>query len=445
MTYNIILKTDSYKTTHWRAYQPGLENVFSYFEMREGAEFEEAVFFGLQAIIMKNLTGCRVDGERIAQAKEYILPHMGPGAFNEEGWKYIAKEHQGRLPVRICAVPEGSIHKPGTVLMTIEATDPKCAWLVNYLETVLSQVWYPSTIATLSREVKKDYAFYMTKTLGNTDGIEFMVHDFGCRGVSSMESAHLGGMAHLVNFSGTDTIPALYAAKEFYKADLTTLAFSVPATEHSVMTSLGVTGESTIVGQLIEEFPDGILSVVGDSYDIYNFVRNIMGKDHREAILARDGKFVVRPDSNTPRHRKPEDQMLWIYEELWRIFGGTYSPGGYRILNEKVGVLWGDGIDRAGINRILLKLASAGFATTNVSGMGGGLLQKINRDTQRCAIKCSAQLRDGVWYDIQKNPLDQSKKSKTGRFEDLNLPVVFENGRLVRYTGFDEVRANAAI
>lgn len=445
MTNNIILKTDSYKLAHWKMYQDKLENVFSYFEMREGAKYREAVFFGLQAIIMKHLDGCRVDNHMIADAKFIVDLHMGPGVFNEEGWKYIVKEHNGRLPIRICAVPEGSVNPVSTVLMTIEATDPKCAWLVNYLETIISQVWYTSTVATLSREVKRKYSSYMTETLGNTDGIDFMLHDFGERGVSSMESAELGGMAHLVNFMGTDTVPALLAAKNFYRANIAALGFSVPATEHSVMTSLGVSGEWKIVGQLIEEFPTGILSVVGDSYDIYNFVSNIMGVDYKDAILARDGKFVVRPDSNTPTHPEPRDQMVWIYNELWEIFGGTYSDTGYKILNEKVGVLWGDGIDSNGITNILDALFHAGFATTNVSGMGGGLLQKVNRDTQRCAIKCSAQLRDGVWYDIQKNPLDQSKKSKTGRFEDLDLPVVFENGKLVKHYTFDEVRQNASL
>ncbi len=443
LNHNIILSVDSYKLSHWKMQQKDLENMVLYWEMRKGAKYEEAVFFGLQAILLKHFTGCRVDANKIREAKQFINPHMGPGVFNEEGWTYISEKLGGRLPVRIQAVPEGSVNPINSVLFHVQVTDENCAWLAEPLETILSHVWYTSTVATLSREVKKDYSKYMNETLGGVTGIDFMLHDFGGRGVTCFEQMGIGGMAHLVNFQGTDTVPGLKAAYDYYDADLSTLGFSVPASEHAVMTSLGADGELAIIEQILDEFPTGIVSVVGDSYDIVNFVKNIVGTQLHDRIMSRDGKFVVRPDSPTEEWPMAADQMVWIYQTLWYAFGGTESPTGFKILDDHVGVLWGDGIDRGGVHHILMALKNAGFATTNVSGMGGGLLQKVNRDTQRCVIKCSAQKRSGVWHDVHKETF--GKVSKAGRFLELDLPVVFENGELVRRYTFDEVRENAKL
>lgn len=440
---NIILCVDLYKPSHWAMQQKDLENQVLYWEMREGAQYPEAVMVGLQAQILKHLTGVRVDAQKIKEAKLYIDAAMGPGIFNEEGWRYISKELHGLLPLRIRAVPEGSINPVGNVLFTVEATDEKCAWLVEYVETILSQVWYPSTVATLSREVKKDYAKYMTETLGSTKGIEFMLHDFGCRGVGTMETAALGGLGHLVNFVGTDTAPALKAAVDYYEADMATLGFSIPAAEHAITTALGREGEQKAIEDILDAFPSGYVAAPGDGFDIKFYVSTVVGEYLRDRILERDGKFVVRPDSPTEEWPMPADQMVWIFQTIWEKFGGTYSPTGYKIINDHLGVLWGDGIEKAGIHHILMSLKNNGFATTNVSGMGGGLLQKVNRDTQRCAIKCSAQKRSGIWHDVHKETF--GKVSKAGRFLELDLPVVFENGELVRRYTFDEVRENAKL
>lgn len=444
---NLILKTDSYKVSHAPMYPEGTQNVYSYFESRVGAKYPKTVFFGLQAILMKHLVGRVIEPEFVVDAARIIGHHLGPDAFNRQGWEYIVKNHNGRLPLRIRAVPEGSVNDVSTVLMTVEATDPECYWLTNYMETLLSQVWYPSTVASLSYHVRQIIEAYLLDTTGTTDGVEFMLHDFGCRGVETMDAAAMGGMAHLVNFMGTDTMPALFAAEQFYRADLSTLGFSVPASEHSVMTAI-TNDEEAIVARLLEKFPTGIISCVGDSYDIYNFVDHIVGEVFHDQIMERDGKFVVRPDSPTPRHPNPADQVAWILDSLACNFGGGYTTNelGYDVLDPHVGVLWGDGIDVDGIEDILETATKiSGFAASNlVFGMGGGLLQKVNRDTQRFAFKCSAQLRDGVWYDVSKNPLDPTKKSKSGRFDDNDkLVTVFEDGKLVKHYNFDEVRANA--
>jgi len=464
MNKNICLTTDSYKLNHWNQYPAGTEKVYSYFECRKGAKFAETPFFGLQYIIKNHLEGVVVTREKIENAAKLCKAHFGSEKyFNREGWEYILNSYGGKLPVVIKAVEEGTVVPINNVLMTIENTDNKCFWLTNYLETVLSQVWYSTTVAALSREVKVNIKEYFDLT---SDGglLNFGLHDFGFRGASSWESAGIGGAAHLINFLGTDTVVAMEVAVNYYNADLNGLAFSVAATEHSVMTALGKNGEEQVVDNLLNEYPTGILSVVSDSYDIYNFVSNIVGTKFKDRILDRDGVFVVRPDSITPTHPTPEEEMVWIMENLWANIGGTINSKGYKVINPKVRVLWGDGIDIDGIKKILYAVTKAGFATENIAcfGMGGGLLQKVNRDTQRCAFKCSAQYRDGQWYDIQKNPKDVSKASKKGKlklikvdgeFETVGendpgedyLKVVFYDGVLLNEVDFATIRKNAAL
>lgn len=470
---NLILATDSYKLGHWSQYPEDTEAVYSYFESRPGAVYPYTVFFGLQSILIRHLTQ-KVTNEDLAAASELAQAHFGKPLFNYDGWKHIIDAHDGALPLRIKAVPEGTCVPTGNVLMTVENTDPKCFWLTNAVESLLTHVWYPSTVATLSRTTKEMLASYLDRTAESRDGLPFMLHDFGYRGASSHETAAIGGAGHLVNFSGTDTLPAMLLAMEDYDADLATLAFSVPASEHSVMTARGKDGEYEVVDQLLAKHPDGILSVVADSYNIYKFVRQV-GTSFKDRILRRDGVFVVRPDSVTLEHPVPETLVVWILEQLWDDFGGTVNSKGFKVLDPHVRVLWGDGIDPHGIEKILVGASVHGFSAENlVFGMGGGLLQKVNRDIQRFAFKASAIKRNGEWHDVFKQPLDESKSSKKGRlklcrsFQDESyytlpegaewvhrevlgdsnediLQIVFEDGRLLNEQTFDEVRANAAL
>lgn len=467
---NIILATDSYKLNHWNQYPKGTEAVYSYFESRVGADYDETVFFGLQSILKNYLQGPVVTREKIDAAERLADVHFGrPGMFNRAGWEHVLAEHNGYLPVRVKAVPEGTPVPTGNVLMTVENTDPACFWLTNHLESILTHVWHPSTVASRSRFVKKLLAQKLQTAGATLDGLPFMLHDFGYRGATSHESAALGGAGHLVNFLGTDTLPAMELAMADYNADPASLAFSVPATEHSVMTALGRGGEMDIVESLLQEYPAGILSVVADSYNIYEFVRFIGSRLKRE-IMERDGVFVVRPDSTTLDHPTPGGLTRAILESLWMDFGGSTNEKGFKVLDPHVRVLWGDGIDAGGIERIINDALLGGFSPENlVFGMGGGLLQKMNRDTQRFAFKSSAQKRDGEWHDIFKKPLDLSKASKKGRLRlalrssgefvtlgekevpafdiarDNVLRTVFEDGLLTVTDTFDQVRERAAL
>ena len=460
---NIITLTDSYKCGHYNQYPEGTEGVYSYFESRNGAKFDTTVFFGLQYYLKKYLAGVVITEEKIVKAKALVDAHLGEGNFNEKMWRHILENHGGKLPVRIRAVPEGTPVPVSNVLMTVENTDPLCAPLTNHLETILTHSWSASTVATLSRETKKMLKVYLEATSDTLDGLNFMLHDFGARGVSSVESGAFCGAGHLVNFMGTDTISAIELAMDYYSADV--CAYSVPATEHSVMTALGPEGEVKVLERLLDKYPTGILSVVSDSYDIYGFVKNYVCGKFKTRILERDGVFVVRPDSGDP-----VSTVIALLNILEEGFGTTVNSKGCKVLNPKVRVIWGDGIDYDGIGKILHSMKENLWSAENiVFGMGGGLLQKINRDNQRFAFKCSAQKRDGKWYDIYKDPIDKSKMSKKGKLaltRELNgiiltyktieqydenddenniLEIVFEDGELVREYTFNEIRKNAEL
>lgn len=458
---NICLLTDSYKVTHHYFYPEGTEKIYSYLESRVGSEFNKTIFYGLQYIIKKYLEGQTVTEAKIDEADKLISTHIGEGIFNRDGWEYILDKHAGRLPIEIRAVGEGTPVDVSNVLMTVENTDKKSYWLPNYLESLLLQVWYPSTVATLSAEVRKLSNFYLEVTGSAKDNLDFMLHDFGYRGATSTESSMLAGSAHLLSFSGTDTIPALAVPENYYN-DSNVYGFSVQATEHSVMTSLGPEGEFKQILNVIDKARDGVLSMVIDSYNYRNFLTEAgkKGTELNDAIMSfldvEGNKVVFRPDSGEPVSTTIECLNL-----LSDGFGSHLNSKGYRVFDLNIGLLWGDGLDYQKIRGILFAMKSNGWAAENIIfGMGGGLHSTVNRDTQRNAFKCSAQLRNGQWHDIFKNPLDSSKKSKTGRFKLIQdkysfrtvpidsegedyLRCVFKNGELLIEDKFSDIKNRA--
>ncbi|MBR6252639.1 MAG: nicotinate phosphoribosyltransferase [Clostridia bacterium] len=457
---NICLLTDSYKVTHHYLYPKGTQKIYSYMESRTGAEFNKTIFYGLQYIIKKYLQGKVVTEEKIDEAERIVNSHIGKGIFNRSGWEYVLDEHYGKLPIEIKAVSEGTPINVSNAMMTVENTDTQSYWLVNYLEPLLLQVWYPSTVATLSAEIRKLIDFYLGVTGSSDKNIDFMLHDFGYRGASSTESAMLGGSAHLLSFSGTDTIPALTIPENYYN-DPYIYGFSVQATEHSVMTSLGSDGEFDQVLNVINQAKDGILSIVIDSYDYKEFLRQATGNTPINSAITKfldkeGNKVVFRPDSGDPVATTRDCLDL-----LSKGFNTHLTTKGYKVFDDNIGLLWGDGLNYQKIRDILFAMKSDYWAAENIIfGMGGGLHTSVNRDTQRNAFKCSAQLRNGEWYDISKNPLDSSKKSKTGRFKlichdgvFLTVPIndkrtnylktVFKNGELLIDHDFADVKCRA--
>jgi nicotinamide phosphoribosyltransferase len=233
LSHNICLNTDSYKVGMDLMYPEGTTKVYSYIEARGGI-YDQTVFFGLQAFIKEYLVN-PITQEDIDIADEILTAHGEP--FNRARWQYILDNHNGYLPIVIKAVPEGTVVPVKQVLATIENTDPECFWLTTWVETALLRaIWYPTTVATQSWEIRQLINGFLERT-GDPALIDFKLHDFGARGVSSLESASIGGAAHLVNFMGTDTISGLLFAREYYNAGVA--GYSIPASEHSIATSFG--------------------------------------------------------------------------------------------------------------------------------------------------------------------------------------------------------------
>jgi nicotinamide phosphoribosyltransferase len=460
--WNPLLFTDSYKTSHFRQYPPGTKRVYSYFESR-GSDpkfgFAQVVFFGLQ-YFLKLISGRFFTAEHVDRAEARCRSHFGDDRnFHRAGWEHILARHGGRLPVRIKAVPEGTVVPTHQCLMTIENTDPACYWLTNWLETMLVQVWYPTTVATQSREMKRTLLHYLAET-GDPAGIDFKLHDFGCRGVSSLETAGLGGAAHLVNFQGSDTLPALELLAETYGEPCG--GFSIPASEHSTITSWGESHELDAMRNMLDRYPAGTLACVSDSFDIFRACGDYWGGALRDRVLGRDGTLVIRPDSGDPA-----TVLCRVLDILGEKFPTVVNAKGYKVLDSHVRLIQGDGIDFQTIGPILEAVTRHGWSADNLAfGSGGGLLQKLNRDTLKFAFKCALVLVGDLEREVYKRPItDQGKKSKSGRFKLVRragpagpsyatvkesdpgtdeLRVVFENGELVAPTTLAEIRRRAA-
>ncbi|CAH3109914.1 unnamed protein product [Porites lobata] len=460
---NILLITDSYKVSHHKQYPSGTTIVFSYFESR-GGKFPEVCFFGLQYLIKRWLVGQVVTEEKIRQAKDFYKLHFGYSLFNEAGWLYILKAHGGKLPLRIRAVPEGSVVPVKNVLFTVQNTDPQCPWLTNWVETLLVQSWYPMTVATNSRAQKQIIAEYLVETAENLDGLPFKLHDFGFRGSTSVESASLGGAAHLVNFCGTDTVAGMVLARNYYGCEIA--GFSIPAAEHSTITTWGKEGEKEAFQNMLEQFPTGLVACVSDSYNIWDACEKYWGEDLKQLVIDRGknnkGVLVIRPDSGNP-----PDVVVKVLNILGRKFGSEKNSKGFHLLPPYLRIIQGDGISYETLSEILENMKRHKWSADNIAfGSGGALLQKMDRDTQKCAYKCCFAVINDKPVNVYKQPItDSSKHSKKGLLslekdekgkyitieegrgnaeKDL-LETVFEDGVLVKEYTFAQVRENAEI
>jgi nicotinamide phosphoribosyltransferase len=459
MTNNIILNTDSYKASHFKQYPPGTEYVSSYIESR-GGKYDETVFFGLQHFVKEVLTK-PFTKEDIDEAEDVFTAHGVP--FNRAGWEHIFEKHGGYLPLRIDAVPEGTVMANKNVMAQIVNTDPAVPWLTSYMETaILRAIWYPTTVATVSRECKKTIGSFLDETADNLQSLPFKLHDFGARGVSSQDSAAVGGMAHLVNFQGTDTVAALAGARRSYGERMA--GYSIPAAEHSTITAWGRDGETAAYRNMLKQFggEGKIVAVVSDSYDLWNAIDHIWGEELRDEVVGMGGTLVVRPDSGNPVEVVPK-----TITKLMKKFGFEINDKGYRVLPPFVRVIQGDGVSPETIQSILFTMKLERLSAENIAfGMGGELLQKVNRDTLKFAMKASAICINGQWSDVYKDPAtDPGKASKKGRlaliegadgkgFQTVReealaqgqknlLEPVFANGKLLRDQTLVDIRVRA--
>ncbi len=408
---NPIIDTDSYKSSHYLQFPPTTDGIYCYLEPRTGGKFDHVLFFGLQAVLELGRFDQPVTEAQVLEANDLLSAHGLP--FPLAGWMKVVKEYGGYMPLRIRAVPEGTLVPCGNVVATVESTDPSLFWLPGWVETRLERVWYPSTVATQSFVIRQMLRRALQRT-GDEAGLNFKLHDFGSRGGSSAESVGLGGMGHLLSFRGTDTLQAIAYAADYYGEAMA--GASIPASEHSTMTAWGRDGEEDAMANMIRVFggPGKILACVSDSYDLKQALTQFWGGERLKALVRDSGSIVVvRPDSGDP-----VQTAMMTLESLEAAYGSYSNVKGYRVL-QGMRVIMGDGNTQESIRCIIAAAEAKGFSIDNLSfGMGGGLLQRCDRDTLRWAYKASAVRVGGVWRGICKTPVtDPGKASKAGRVD----------------------------
>jgi len=474
-----LFETDCYKVGHKLMEEPGTEFVYSNFTPR-GSRIEgvsHVVVFGAQAYIQEHIVDAfedffAADEDLVAKLYEDRLTSiLGP---NQVGSDHIRQLHRkGYLPLEFKALEEGTMLPMLVPMLTVENTDPEFAWLTNYIETSLSRIWFSATNATKTVHMREAIEAWAEKTNGNKDFVDWQWHDFSSRGHHSAESGAISAAAHLLSFTGTDSLNAFEWIDYFYPGDNGFVGGSVSASEHSIMMSRGKDHELETYEALLDTFPTGILSLVSDTWDLFSVVTNILPKLH-DKIVAREGKLVIRPDSGIPEDiivgtnlvfgegKTPEEKGL--AELLWEEFGGTETDG-FKHLAPIIGMIYGDSISPERADRIFTGLANKGFSSDNiVFGAGSWFaIGNTTRDTFNFAIKATQVTVDGVRKDIKKDPVTAkgSKTSATGRLavlkDDANefylveqatvadeaaseLKTIWKDGVWVRRQSFAEIR-----
>jgi nicotinamide phosphoribosyltransferase len=452
---NLIINTDNYKHCHYPLYPPGTEYVSSYIESR-GGQWPVTMFVGLQAYLREYLMR-PITLDDIDEA-EFVVREQGMH-FNRDNWLGILNDHDGFLPVEIEAVPEGTVLPSRNVLVQLINTDPKYFWATSFFETALLRaVWYPCTIGTVSWLSKQAIREALARTSDNGFLLRNMLHDYGARGVSSQQSAALGGLAHLVNFDQSDTVPGILAAKRYYNAGK--VSNSGPNSEHAGFCAWGRDNEAAALENMLDTFaPEGCALLLSDTYDHENCVKNIIGKQLKEKIQNFPGLVGIRPDSGDIVE-VTADTTEWLMD----AFGYETNSKGFKVLPPFIRTVQGDGVTFESLPKVFAELERRGMSAENaVFGMGGGLLQHWNRDTMNFGQKASAVRVNGTWRDISKTPTGAGfKVSKAGRLalklengdystvprdsipaEENQLVPVFRNGKLLKKWDFTELIANS--
>lgn len=484
---NSIHLCDGYKVDHRSQYPEKTELVYSNWTPRKSRVpgIEKVVFFGLQYFIKKYLVE-DFDQQFFNQPKATVIKkyrrrinaYLGPDAID---YDHVEALHDlGYLPIEIKALPEGTEVPIRVPMFTIKNTMPEFFWITNFLETILSCViWMPCTSATIARQYRKILDEFAIKTGGDLDLVNWQGHDFSFRGMAGLEAAMMSGAGHLLSFTGTDTIPAIDFLETYYHADVNQeiVGGSVSATEHSVMCMGTQDDEVGTFRRLITEiYPAGIVSIVSDTWDYWKVITEYIPILKSE-ILAREGKVVIRPDSGDPvkiicgdPDAKPgTPEHKGSVECMWEIFGGTITEKGYKLLDQHIGLIYGDSITIERCTAICQQLEAKGFASTNVVfGIGSYTYQYVTRDTFGFAMKATYGEVDGVGRPIFKDPKTDSgtKKSAKGMiqlFEDENgeiamkematkeeeatglLETVYKDGQIIKEVTLSEIRRRLAV
>lgn len=489
---NPLLMTDGYKTSHVKMYPEKTEYVFNNFTPRSvkfmHPKAKDIVVVGIVPMLQHiyetwDINFFKKDKkEVITEAKEYFNSYLG---CNYDMSHFEKLHDLGYLPIHVRALPEGSVVAQNIPILTVINTKPDFYWLPNFLETFISSnLWKMLHSASIAYAFKKIVRKFATETdIENIAFTDFQCHDFSARGMQSMDAAMFSGIGFLSCFKGTDTIISLQAVNKFYGDK--NVGFSVPASEHSVMTAYGKDNEIASFERLLLLYPTGILSVVSDTWDLWKVCSEFLPA-LKDKILARNGKLVIRPDSGdpvdiicgsvNPAYRTGiagKNRTNWTPEEkgvielLWDTFGGTINEQGFKVLDSHIGLIYGDSITLDNCEEICEKLKTKGFASTNiVFGVGSYSLGYATRDSQGCAVKSTFVIVNGQPLNIFKDPITDNGVKKSARgllrvvkkdnkfeleqecsFEDLEskencLKTVYLNKRFYNHQTFEEIRNN---
>jgi nicotinamide phosphoribosyltransferase len=446
MNYNPLLMTDGYKTSHHKMYPAGTTLVYSNFTPRNvkymPEQAKKIVVFGTQYTIkyINDLYNeqffSKPKADVCGQAKKYLSSYLN---CDYDVSHFEALHDLQYLPIVVKSLKEGSIIDAKIPILTFYNTLPEFYWLPNFLETLISSLlWKPLHSASLAYGYKHLLLDAAKATdVKNIGFVDFQGHDFSSRGMQHPEAAVSSSLGFLTSFKGTDTIPALEAAAYYYNEK--DVAFSVPASEHAVMTAYGKEDEIKGFKRLMEQYPTGILSVVSDSFDLWQVCTTFL-TTLKEQILARDGKLVIRPDSGDPvdiicgtteaygnytGNWSDQPAAKGVIELLWNVFGGSVNEQGYKVLDSHIGAIYGDSITLERAQHICDRLKAKGFASTNiVLGVGSYSMGYATRDNQGGAVKATYCEVGGIGREIFKDPItdDGTKKSAKGL-----MKVVLEN------------------
>lgn len=449
MLKSILNASDVYKLGHMEQYVPGTNRVYSYMCPRSNKNFNECVFFGLQYYLKQYLAKpiTKVDANLFKTAYNQIL---GPIPKATET-KIDRLAELGYWPLKIKALPEGTVVPVKNALFTVTTTHPEFYWAGGFVESLILKTWYPTTVATNVLAYKRLIAEKIKETdsVSGPGLLPWLVHDFGYRSDTSEESAAISGAAHLIHFNGSDTIPALRFIKEYYNDSGDGIMASVPASEHSVACSYGPDNEKAYFDRMLELYPAGIVSMISDTYDIWRVCIDYLPY-FKDKILARDGKVVIRPDSGNPPDiicGDPEasygtPEFLGVLRLLDQTFGHTINAEGYKVLNQKIGLIYGDGMYLQRYKNTLERMQAMGYAPTNLVIGVGGILRQGTRDTLGFALKATHVEVNGKPRDILKTPI-----TDTGKHSHCGLLKVYrnENGEIVTKDRCTEQEENSGL
>lgn len=468
---NFILLCDSYKLHHFAEYPDDTEYIYSTVVPRKPSDYTKEIVATGATFVAAQLAAVRITQEMIDEAELEVNAYGYE--FNRKDWEVIVREYEGRLPLNIFGVEEGTVVKPNTPILGIVNTDPRFFWLVSYVETIVQRImWKMTTVASISRYCYKALEVATEHTGATKALLEYKLHNFGDRGADGEDSAIMAGIAHATLFSGSDCLSAGRYIKKLYRTNKNYLS-SVDATEHSVMCShsdakakddfgaaeMSVTRLEEAVKRTQRGIGIPLQSVVIDTYDDERFVKEYLGEQLKDRIVASGGVIVARPDSGDPL-TKPIQVIEWLDEK----FGSTDNDKGFRVLSPSVRVIQGDGINQDSLVKILENLVESGYSLDNLTfGMGGGLTHGPGRDEFSFSMKATARLGGSGWVNLLKEPkTDASKKSLTGlahtQYDGDELIVTadytvfqdqkgwkryFQEGYVEYVPTFDEVRARA--